>query len=157
MATTKLAARRFQVPFPWRDGRLVEVVDVEGKAPLGRGEPAEVKAVAVACGLHHDATRRRGREIGRHYRGSTPQERKRCRLHAGIAQRQEVGQPRFRLFDQDLDRVAPVGGWLPVSMMLAGRSVAQRPATLDTLLDEQGVGLRRKRRGRWFNHWCLRR
>src|SRR5882672_4240154 len=40
-------------------------------------------------------------------------------LHAGIAQRQQVGQPRLALLDQDLDGVAAIGGSLPDGLLLA--------------------------------------
>ena len=39
----------FDVPLPRRDGRLVEIVQVEYELPLGRGEEAEVADVRVAA------------------------------------------------------------------------------------------------------------
>jgi hypothetical protein len=43
------------VPFPWAPRGLVEVVDVEDEATLGRPEGAEVRQVRVAAGLNAQA------------------------------------------------------------------------------------------------------
>ena len=41
-----------EVPLPGRRQGLVEIVDIEDDAALGRGEAAEVRQMGVATGLH---------------------------------------------------------------------------------------------------------
>jgi len=52
--TSRLAASRVDVPFPGAGQRLVEVVDVEHQAALGRAKDAEVGQVRVAARLHRE-------------------------------------------------------------------------------------------------------
>ena len=62
-ATSMLAARRFTSHSHGPRQRLVEVVDVEHEAALGRGEDAEVQDVRVTARLHLQPAHRRGREV----------------------------------------------------------------------------------------------
>ena len=51
-----------EIPLPRARERLVEIVDVEDQAPLGRAEDAEVRKVGIAAALNVEAgTRRRPR------------------------------------------------------------------------------------------------
>jgi hypothetical protein len=54
------------VPLPRGRERLVEVVDVEDDAALGRREAAKVHQMSVAASLHAETRHRRAREIHRH-------------------------------------------------------------------------------------------
>jgi hypothetical protein len=108
--------------------------------------------MAVARGLHREAARGGGGKIGRHHGRGAAQEGEGCGPHAAIAQRQEIGQARFTLLDQDLDRVATGGRRLPGSMVLARHALAQRAAAFDALLDRQDMGLLGSSTGKCFNH-----
>jgi hypothetical protein len=79
-----------QVPFPGRWKRLVEVVDVEHDAPLGRCERTEVHQMAIAAGLHGQVRGGQPRKIGRHDRGRAPVEGERRDHHAAVADRDQL-------------------------------------------------------------------
>ena len=88
---------------------LVEVVDVEDEIALGAGELPEVADVRVAARLHADAGRRRGREVHRHDRRATAEERERRLRHPAVPHRDELGNPRLRLLLEHRDRIATGG------------------------------------------------
>src|SRR4029077_18650422 len=54
------------IPLERRRKRLIEIVDIEDRAPVGRRVYAEIQQVRVAAGLHPDIRRRRVREIPCH-------------------------------------------------------------------------------------------
>ena len=78
-----------------REG-LVEVVDAEHQATVGRREGAEVGQVGVAAQLHLEPGARRGGEVGGHDRRRTAVERERRRDHPAVADRDELGHPASR-------------------------------------------------------------
>ena len=79
------------VPLPWARQRLVEVVEVEDEAPVGRREGAEVGEVGVAAGLHPQARDRRRRQVGGHHRGGAAEEGERRGRHPPVADRHQLG------------------------------------------------------------------
>jgi len=79
------------VPLERSRRRLVEVVDVEHQAAVGRGEPPEVGQVGVTAELHLEIGGGRHREIGRHDERRAPVEGERRHQHALVAQRHELG------------------------------------------------------------------
>ena len=68
VATTKLAARRLRSHSQGATAVSSKSLMSKHEAALGRGEAAEIEAMAVACRLHHQAVRRCRGEIGGHDR-----------------------------------------------------------------------------------------
>ena len=93
------------VPLPRAGQRLVEVVDVEHQAPLGRGEHAEVGQVRVPAALHPQAGARRRGEIVRHDLRGAAVEGERRDEHPPVADRDELRDPRLRLALEQLNRI----------------------------------------------------
>ena len=61
----------FQVPFPGSGESLIKIVDVKNQAALGTGESTEVGSVAIATGLHADASGGSFGKVPGHYGGGT--------------------------------------------------------------------------------------
>ena len=118
------------VPLPGAGERLVEVVDVEDEAPLGRAEDAEVREVGVTAALHVEARARRRREVGGHDRRGAAIERERRGEHAAVADRHELGHARRGLRLEDADRVGPLRRRLVRAVARARDSGARRPPAL---------------------------
>ncbi len=129
-------AGRQALEVPLERGRqgLVEVVDVEDQAPVGRGEHAEVQQVRVAARLHPDAGRRRVRQIPGHRRGRAAEVGKRRRDHAPVPDRHQVGYPGPGLLLEYVDRVRPVRRRLPLGMAQRGHFPALLAPPLPPLL-----------------------
>ena len=104
------------VPLERAGKRLVEVVDAEDQAPVGRGERAEVREVRVAAELRVQARPRRPAEIGGHDRGRAAIEGERRDQHPPVADRHQLRHPRLRLLLDDGDRVAPPARRLPAGV-----------------------------------------
>ena len=100
----------FQIPLPGPGQCLVEIVDIEDDAALGRPEQAEVQEVCIAAGLHVNAGRRRSCKISRHDRRAAAEERERTGRHARVSQRDEVGDPALGLAPQDCQG-GTLGNW----------------------------------------------
>ena len=96
------------IPLERPGQRLVEVVDAENEPPVRRGEYAEVREMRVAAELCVQTGVRHPSQIRRHQVGGAPVERERGHEHAAVANRDELGHPRLRLFLEQLDRVGPV-------------------------------------------------
>ena len=94
------------VPLPGPGKRLLEVVRVEDKRLLTRGVEAEVREAGVAQELHLDAGPHSPGEVGSHHRCRTPVERVGARLHARVAQRNELRKAVRVLPLEDRERVA---------------------------------------------------
>src|SRR5262249_33603738 len=60
------------IPLPRAGQGLVEVVDVEHQAALGRAEDAEVGQVSIAAGLHRQPGYRRPGQVAGHRQGRAP-------------------------------------------------------------------------------------
>ncbi len=114
------------VPLPRPRQGLVEVVEVEDEAAVGRGEGAEVGEVGVAACLHPQPGDRRRGEVGRHHRGGAAEEGEGRGRHPPVADRDQLGDARARLGLEDLDRVGPAGGRLPRRVGGAGSIRARR-------------------------------
>ena len=84
---------------------LVEVVDVEDQAPLGRGERAEIGEVRIAAQLGAHAWGRSAGEIRCHHRRRAPVEREWRLQHPAMADGNGVWHPRLRLAQQQPDRI----------------------------------------------------
>ena len=96
------------VPLERRRQRLIEVVDIEDQAPVGRRVHAEIQQVRVPAGLHPDIRCRRVREIPCHRRGSAAEIGKRRGDHAPVADRYQIRHPGLGLLLENGDRVWPV-------------------------------------------------
>ncbi len=77
----------FDVPFPGRRQRLVQIVDVEQQSAFGRREAAEIEQVRVAADLNVDAGGRRVGKVGRHHPGRAAIEGERRLQHPSIPER----------------------------------------------------------------------
>ena len=104
------------VPFPGRGQGLVEIVQVEDQVALGRGKEAEVRQVAVPARLHEDAAGRGGRQIARHHRRRSAEERERARQHAAVADGDQLGHAAQARCFEHVDGVAAVGRRLPIAV-----------------------------------------
>ncbi len=113
------------VPLPRPGQRLVEIVRAEDQPTVGRGEPAEVRYVSVAAGLHDDPGVGGRREVGRHHRGSAAIERERRDEHPPVPDRDQLLQPRRRLRLEHRDRIGSVRRRRPVAV---GRRAASASA-----------------------------
>ena len=125
-ATTKLATSRLTSHSNGAGQRLVEVVEVEDEAAVGRREHAEVRQVRVTAALHAQPGRRGPREIPRHDRRAAAIERERRDDHAAVADRHEVGDPRRVLLLEHADGVRAVGGRLPLRVRLERHAARAR-------------------------------
>ena len=106
-ATTKLADEPLDVPLERRRQRLVEVVEIEDGAAIGRREQPEVRQVGIAAALHAQPRRRAARQVGRHDRRGPAIEGERRDDHPPVPDRHELGHPRGVLLVDDADRVRP--------------------------------------------------
>ena len=105
-----------EIPFERARQRLVEVVDVEHKPPIGRGESTEVRQVRIAAQLHVQTRPRRTLEVCRHQVRRATVERKRRDHHPPVADRHQLRHPRRRLLLQQLDRVTATRRRQPLAM-----------------------------------------
>ena len=106
----------FDVPLERAGERLVEVVDAEHHSPVGRGEAAEIRQVGVAAELRVKGRPRACREVRGHQIGGAAVEGERRDEHPAVADRDELGNARLRLFLEQLYRVGAVEGRLPLAM-----------------------------------------
>ncbi len=83
----------FEVPFPGRGQRLIEVIDVEDDIALGSGKAAEVHQMGVAASLHSEPGVRRMGQVSRHQRRRAAVKRERRLKHSPMANRDEIGHP----------------------------------------------------------------
>jgi hypothetical protein len=90
--------------------------------------------VCVAAGLHANAGGRRARQIRGHHRGSASQERERIGAHPSIADRQQFLDSALALFDQNFDRIGPVGRLDPFAERAARHFAAERCSSLPALV-----------------------
>ena len=92
--------KAFDIPLPWTNGCLVEVVDVEEQAALRRGVQPKVGQMGVTTDLRLNARRRCcGQVFGHHDRGSS-EESERGHAHPRMPNRNEVWQTRRLLLFQ---------------------------------------------------------
>ena len=118
------------VPLPRPRQRLVEVVEVEDEAAVGRREDAEVGEVGVAAGLDPQAGGGRCREIGRHHGGGAAEEGERRGRHPAVADRDQLRDPGDRLSLEDRDGVlAPLPGFHPAWLDRGARERAALPSS----------------------------
>ena len=124
-------ARRepLDVPLEGAGQGLVEVVEVEHEAAVGRGEDAEVGQVGVAAELRPQPRVRRRGQVGRHGQGSAAEERERRDEHPAVADGEQLGDPRAALADDQPDGVT-VRGVAQVGVALERRLLARRLARL---------------------------
>ncbi len=113
------------VPFPGAGQRLVEVVDVEHQAALGRSEDAEVGQVRVTAGLHGQPGDRRAGQVAGHRQRRAAVVGERGHHHPAPAHRHQLGHTRLRLFFQQRDRVGPVR-WRVKLRMAGARHLGPR-------------------------------
>ena len=123
-----------EIPFEGSRQRLVKVVDVENRQSLGCRIRAEISEVCVAAGLQANAGGRRARQIRGHHRGGASQERERIGAHASIPDRQQFLDPALALFDQNGDRIGPVGRRHPFTVRAARQFAAERYPSLPALI-----------------------
>lgn len=97
------------VPLPGTRQRLIEIVEVEDRAPIRRREEPEVRDMRVSAGLDRDARGSQRREVRRHNRRSAAVERERRLPHPRVAQRQQLRDARRSLRVDDTQRVAVLG------------------------------------------------
>lgn len=132
------------IPLPGRGQCLVEVVDVEEKSALRRGEATEIHQMAVAAHLDTDAAHWRFSQIGRHDARGPEVKCERRLQHAAIAQRRQLLLPGRIGGAQDADRVCSFRMPSPSGMRVAGRGIAQpltvRPSSTGFIGDGCGSG-----------------
>ena len=104
------------VPFEWAWERLVEVVDAEHQSPVGRGEDTEVGQMRIAAELCSQPRPGRSGQVGRHQVGRSAEEGERRYKHPAVADRHQLGHPGGVLLRQQLDRIGPIRGRLPVGV-----------------------------------------
>ena len=114
------------VPLPGPRQRLVEVVEVEDEAAVGRREGAEVGEVGVAAGLHPQPRDRGPRQVGRHHRGGAAEEGEGRGRHPPVADRHQVGDAGLRLALEDRDRILAIGRRLEAGVARAPSRRARR-------------------------------
>ena len=127
------------VPLERSRQRLVEIVDAEHQPPIGPGESTEVGQMRIATELHVKPAPRRTGQIRRHRVGRAAEERERRHQHPPVADRHQLLHPRGSLLLQQLDRITPIGGRLPVAMPGARRHRPRRLAPRRPLRG-RGVG-----------------
>ena len=106
------------VPLERRRQRLVEVVEIEHDAAIGRREDAEVRQVRVSAALDAQPRRRGARQIPRHDRRPAAIERERRGDHPPVADRHQLGHTRRVLLLQDADRIRTISGRRPLRVSL---------------------------------------
>ena len=104
-----------QVPLERAGQRLVEVVEAEDQAPVGRREGAEVGQVRVAAELRVQPRAGAAGEVGRHQVGGAAIEGERRDEHAAVADRDELRHARRRLLHEQLDRIGAMQAAAPTS------------------------------------------
>jgi hypothetical protein len=134
-------ARRetLDVPLPRPLERLVEVVDVEHEAPLGRRKDAEVGEMRVATALDRQAGARGRGEVARHDERGSAKERERRGEHAPVADRHELRDARGGLALEQLDRVRAIGRGLEDSVARPRRLRASGPSARDPFLARRAL------------------
>src|SRR5215471_18947095 len=124
----------FHVPFPGRGQRLVEVVDVEGEAPLRRGEAAKIEQVAVAARLDMKPGGRRLREIRGHDRRCPPKEGEGGLEHAAPAYGDQLRRaPLVRGLEED-EGIRAVARLRPLAVAPARAALTKALALREDLL-----------------------
>jgi hypothetical protein len=113
------------VPLPGGRKGFVQVVDGEDDPPLRGGKAAEIAQVGVPAALDADPRDRGGCEVRGHGERGAPVEGERRSRHASVAQGKQVGQPPLLRFEDQLDRIGPVGGGLPGGVGASRAGVAQ--------------------------------
>ena len=131
-----------EVPFPGRDGRLVEVVEVEDEPALGRGEAAEVQADGsrpppAPCRPVRGVRGEIGRSSPPRRRAGRRRARPSCACSAAAA----GWAAALALLDQDLDRVAAIGGAVQPACCSRALQLAQGAAACRAFVDRLSVGL----------------
>ena len=129
------------VPLERARQRLVEVVDAEHQPPIGPGETTEVRQMRIATELHVEPGPRRIGQVGRHRVRGAAEERERRHQHPPVADRHQLGHPGRSLLLQQLDRITPIGGRLPVAVSGSRRHRPRRLASGSSLVGSQ-VGYR---------------
>jgi len=104
------------VPLERPRQRLVEVVDAEDEAPVGRRKDSEVREVRVTAELGMKPCSRPGREIGGHQICTAAEEREWRLEHASVADRDELREACLPLFLEELDRIPAMRRGLPASV-----------------------------------------
>ena len=116
--------------------RLVEIVQIEQKLPLGRSEHTEIRQMRVATQLNRQARPRRVLEICGHDLRRAPVEGERRDHHPPVSHRHQIGLTSRVLLLEQADRVRTVSSRFPASMAgrvyLLTRFLSERPALLDT-------------------------
>ena len=133
----KAGGEPLDVPLPRPGQRLVEVVDVEDEATLGRGVEPEVREVRVAAALGPEARARRRRQVGRHHERRAAEERERRGQHAAVADRHQIRDPCVVLPLQERDRLDPVPRRLELGVARPRHRTASGAAERDPLGDAQ--------------------
>ena len=115
----KAGRQSLEVPLKRRRQSLVEVIDIEDRQSLGRRIGSEIAEVSVTARLHATVGRRRVGQIRRHHGSCAAKEGEGICTHSPIADRHEFRDPALALFDQNPNRVGPVGRKNPSTMCAA--------------------------------------
>ena len=95
------------IPLPRAGQRLIEVVDVEDKAALGRAEDAEVRQVRIGARLHGQPGHRGGGQVSGHRQRRAAVVGERGDHHPAPPHRHQLRNPRPGLLFQQGQRVRP--------------------------------------------------
>ena len=114
------------VPFERARQCLVEIVDAEDQASIGRGEGAEIGQVGVAAELDLQAGPGRAGQVGRHRGRSPAEEGERRHQHPPITDGTSSCTRGSALLFHQLDRISPIGGRLPFGVLRARHARAYR-------------------------------
>ena len=122
----------FDVPLEGAADGLVEVVDVEDEAAVGRGEGAEVADVRVAAELGVDAGVGAEREVVGHHGDGSAEEAEGRHGHAIGLDADKRGDTAAHGLGKQLQGVGAAEFWLPSGVAGAGHLAAMRLAKGET-------------------------
>ena len=87
-AQHETGGQAFDIPFERAWQGFIEIIDVEQRAPFGRGEAAEIGQMRVTAELHGECRVRQAGQVLRHHCGGATVEGEGADAHAGGALRQ---------------------------------------------------------------------
>ena len=152
----KTGGEALDVPLERGGQGFVEIVEVEHRRALGRGERAEIGQMAVARGLHPQPGHWCFSQVGRHDGSGAAEKRQRGGAHAVVADRQQVGDAVAARIQQDVDRITPRRRGDPVCVEASRYDLAKRLTGLTTLHRGQDHGRLHVLEGHWRGSGGLR-
>ena len=114
--------------------RLVKVVDVEDERAFRRREQSEVRQMGITAQLDDQSAGGGRAQVSCHRQGRAAEVGERRSGHSAVANRHQVGHPRSRLAEQQLDRIGPGGCRPPCGLGFEGGALAGGKAGGPSLL-----------------------